>query len=242
MSTTDRRELTDDLGILLRAALQGFQATIWTALPAIVTKYTPSAGTIECLPTIQLQQNINGVISWVDYPKLVDCPVIFPSAGGFSLTFPIAADDEVLIIFASRCIDAWFASGKNGQQNELRMHDPSDGFAIPGPRSFPRVLPALSTTNVQLRSDDGATLIEMTPSGAVNIQCANANVTASDMVNITAPEIVENGNVTINGTLTVTGNATVLDLITALLTSLDAHVHLSRTDGTALTSPPIPGT
>ncbi len=244
MSTTDPRQLTNDLGILLRVALQGWQAGIWTAMPAVVTLYDPATQTCECTPTIQLQKNVGGQLSWIDFPKLVDCPVLFPSGGGFTLTFPLAAGDEVLVIFASRCIDNWFATGENGQQRELRMHDPSDGFAFPSPRSLPKVPPALSTTDVQLRSNDGTTFIGISPAGQITEQAVKVVVNAEVQVNITAPVIVLNGNVTINGNAVVTGLITAEDvgLIDDALPSLASHVHLSRTDGTALTGPPITGT
>ncbi|WP_457849452.1 hypothetical protein, partial [Staphylococcus aureus] len=45
----------------------------------------------------------------------------------------------------------------------MRMHDLSDGFAILGFRSQPRALSNISTTSAQLRSDDGATFIDLNP-------------------------------------------------------------------------------
>ena len=64
-------------------------------------------------------------------------PVVFPGGGGFALTFPVAAGDECLVVFASRCIDAWWQSGGVGEPMEPRMHDLSDGFALIGVRSQP---------------------------------------------------------------------------------------------------------
>ncbi|MGC8050122.1 Gp138 family membrane-puncturing spike protein, partial [Salmonella enterica] len=78
-----------------------------------------------------------------------------------SMTFPVAQGDECLVVFASRCIDSWWQSGGIQEQAELRMHDLSDGFAILGFRSQPRALSNISTTSAQLRSDDGATFIDL---------------------------------------------------------------------------------
>lgn len=240
MSTTDRRELTDDLGILLRAAQQGWQANIWTALPAIVTSYDRTKQTCECLPTIQLRQNVGGVISWLDFPPLVDVPVVFPGGGGYILTFPIAEGDEVLVVFASRCIDAWFASGnKSNRQNELRMHDPSDGFAIPGPRSIPNVLPDLSTTEVQLRSNDGTAEVTIGAGSHVKVRGINVDVTATVQASITAPTINLNGNVIVSGLLTADDLKTTG---TNGVHSYNVHQHGGVTNGGSSTSPPTPGT
>jgi hypothetical protein len=97
---------------------------------------------------------------------LQDCPVIFPSGGGFVFTFPLAAGDEGLVVFASRQIDNWWQSGKSSPRTDLRMHDLSDGFFIPGPFSNPKAAAVTgggSTTAVQLRSLDGQTLFEFGP-------------------------------------------------------------------------------
>jgi hypothetical protein len=61
---------------------------------------------------------------------------------------------------------------------EFRMHDLSDGFAFVGPRSTPRVLSGVSTTATQLRSDDGATMVEVSP-GKIRLQAVNVEVHAS---------------------------------------------------------------
>ena len=45
---------------------------------------------------------------WLSLPKLLDVPCHFPRAGGYCLTFPVKPDDEVLVIFGDRCIDAWW--------------------------------------------------------------------------------------------------------------------------------------
>ena len=45
------------------------------------------------------------------------------------------------------------------------MHDLSDGFAVVGFRSKPRVLSNVSTTAAQLRTDDGSTFVEINASG-----------------------------------------------------------------------------
>jgi len=155
----DRRERFNDLNTALLVAFSGFQSGVWTAMPAIIESFDSAKMTVTAYPSIQgkIQQQ-DGSFVWEDMPLLVDVPVIFPSGGGFTLTFPIAQGDEALIVFASRCIDTWWQSGGVGRQAELRMHDLSDGFALVGPRSQPRVLSGISTTSAQFRSDDASDL------------------------------------------------------------------------------------
>jgi hypothetical protein len=168
----DRRERINDPVEATRAALDGKQAEMWTALPGIVESYDAERQTCTVQPTIKGKVEAQGgAVSSVALPLLVDVPVIFPSGGGFTLTFPIAQGDECLVVFSSRCIDAWWQSGGVQEPLEARMHDLSDGFAIVGPRSQARKLADVSTTNTQLRTDDGATYIEIQPGGKVRIDC-----------------------------------------------------------------------
>lgn len=111
-------------------------------------------------------RDITGVWTNVALPVLVDCPVIFPGGGGFEFTFPIAAGDEGIVIFASRCIDAWWQNGGVQPQAELRMHDLSDGMFLPGMFSQARLpSPAPSTTVPQLRNSDATVKIEFIGGG-----------------------------------------------------------------------------
>lgn len=149
----------------MRIALDGKQAQIWTALPCIIQSFNPVAMTCEVQPTINgIVRQQDGTSKEVKMPLLLDCPVFFPSGGGFTLTFPIKPGNECLVIFASRCIDAWWQQGGIQGQAELRMHDLSDGFCLPEVFSQPRVLSNVSTTATQLRSADGQTFVEVGPS------------------------------------------------------------------------------
>ncbi len=115
--------------------------------------------TIEAQPAIQgVVEDESGGSEAVNLPLLIHVPIIFPSGGGFLITFPLSEGDEVLVMFASRCIDAWWQSGGIQRPLEYRMHDLSDGFAIPGPRSLPNTVSDISTTDLQIRNDDGTCL------------------------------------------------------------------------------------
>lgn len=200
----DRRERFEDLTEAVLAALQGFQSKVWTALPCIVESFNAAQMTCVLQPAIQAQlTKMDGSKEWITISLLLDVPVVFPSAGGFSLTFPVAPGDEVLAVFSSRCIDTWWQSGGfRNVQAELRMHDLSDGFAIPGIRSLPRVLPSISSDSTQLRNDAGTVYVEV-EAGAVNVVAPVVNITAptvnvlaSTEVKMTTPELKVTGEIT----------------------------------------------
>lgn len=206
---SNRLELLNNPEEALRVALDGRMASVWTALPGIITKVNFDAMTCEVQPAIQgIITNPDGTTKNVNLPLLVDVPIVFPSAGGFILTFPMKADDEVLVIIASRCIDTWWQSGGIGLPAEARMHDLSDGFAIPGPRSQPKKVSNISAENVQLRNDEGDTYIEITPGGKVKIE-------ATTEVELKAPNIKIEGETSINGETSITGNLNVSGNVSA---------------------------
>lgn len=191
----DRKERLNDPEEALRAALDGHQAGIWTSLPSIVQSFDYQKMTCVVQPSIMGRyRTAQGVITNVVMPLLVDCPVLFPSGGGFTLTFPISEGDEALVFFASRCIDGWWQSGQIQPQVEFRMHDLSDGFALVGPRSQTRLVANISAEATQLRSDDGRTFIE--------VQAENINVVSPSGVNVNA-----GGDVTIGAASNVTISA-----------------------------------
>lgn len=176
-------------------------------MPGIVQSFDPARMVAEVQPTISGQRRmLSGLFEEFQMPLLLDCPVVFPGGGGVTLTFPINPGDEVLVVFASRCIDSWWQLGGIQGQAELRMHDLSDGFVLPQVRSQPRRF-TVSTAAAQLRTDDGAVLIELNPDtqGVRVVTPGAVEVDAGASATVTAPAITLNGNVTINGNLAVTG-------------------------------------
>lgn len=219
-----REEFYDDPEETQRLAAENIQSQIWTAMPAIVVAVDLTKQTLSVQPAIQGSvTDADGVATDTNLPLLVDVPIVWPRAGGFALTFPIKKDDEVLVVFASRCIDAWWQSGGIGTQAELRMHDLSDGFAILAPTSQPKKLTAVSTTNAQLRNEAGDTYLEITPDGMiklkaqteidfdapiikasattkVEVNAPNVKVTGTTKVEVISPEIALNGSTKVDVT------------------------------------------
>ncbi|MFS1310571.1 Gp138 family membrane-puncturing spike protein [Klebsiella pneumoniae] len=144
------------------------------AMPGIIQSFDP--GDDDRPPTCVVQPAIryverdnDGNKSTKDYPLLVDVPVVFPRGGGCTLTFPVKAGDECLVIFADRCIDFWWQSGGIQDPVDERMHDLSDAFCIVGPQSQAKKIGGISASAVELRSDDGETKLSLNPaSGAIN--------------------------------------------------------------------------
>lgn len=191
----DRRELAGDPVLATLLAFQGLQSEMWTALPGIVIEFNPEMRTCSIQPAIQagIPNPETGEREWVNMPILLDCPVVFPGGGGYLLTFPLMEGDEVLVVFSSRCIDGWWESGELVPQMELRMHDLSDGFCIPGIESTPKVSPAISPTDVQLRSKEGDSFVSLGPEGVNVMTAMPVTITSATTIALVAPLITANG-------------------------------------------------
>ena len=210
----NRVERLDDDEETLRLAQENAQAGMWTAMPGIVQEVDLARQTCSVQPAIRgTITNERGETSTCDMPLLVDVPIVFPRGGGFTLTFPVKAGDECLVVFASRCIDAWWQNGGVQEQAERRMHDLSDGFAILAPTSQPKALGGVSDSTVQLRSDDGGTFVEIANGGLVNVRGTGVkieadNITLSGNVKVSGNMNAEN-NISIGGSLSGDGGLTI---------------------------------
>ncbi|AYQ38340.1 MULTISPECIES: Gp138 family membrane-puncturing spike protein [Burkholderia cepacia complex] len=211
----DRKERIDDELASLRAMLRGWQVGIWTALPGVIESFDSDSQTCAVQLAIKVPVRANdGTVTTAALPPAVNCPVQFPSGGNCTLTFPVAQGDECLVVFASRCIDAWWQSGGVQEQAEWRMHDLSDGFALLGFRSRPRALTGVSTSSAQLRSDDGSTFFDLNPStqkvkivapGGFEVIAPTQVLTAATSLTVNSPQSGFSGAVIVQGLFSFLG-------------------------------------
>lgn len=240
-----------DQNEILDQHFTGRQAMLWTAIPGIVQSFNEEALTCEVQPAIQGKvRQEDGSIQLVNLPLLLDCPVVFPHAGGVSLTFPIKPGDECLVVFSCRAIDLWWQSGGVQPPAETRMHDLSDGFVIPGPYSQVKKISGVSTEVAELRSDDGAARLSLHPethdvtlvtpgnveatiSGTLSATVGGATTLKCPSLLIDCPETHLTGTLQVDGKITGSGGlavsggggATVSGDVVADGISLKSHVH-----------------
>lgn len=117
----------------IRQAVLYQLGNIHTALPGSIISYDYTT------QKASIQPLLNKVWSYGDptpMPILENVPVIFPRAGGASLTFPVAEGDTCLLVFIERSIDLWKTSGGQVNPDDSRKLDLSDGVAIMGLSPF----------------------------------------------------------------------------------------------------------
>ena len=115
----------------------------------IVQSFNPAKQTAEI--KIAFQRVVGNEIK--DYPLLVDCPVVVLAGGAGRLTFPIAAGDSCLVLFADRNIDAWFSTGSVVVPASQRAHSLADGIALVGIRNLSNAIGDYSESAVELQNN-----------------------------------------------------------------------------------------
>ena len=209
MATLDFSQRQGDQTEVLRKFKSTFNFNLRVAVPCIVQSFDVDAQTIVARPAIREQLvDENGNKLWKDIPDLLDVPIVLPRAGGYVITFPIQQGDECLVIFGDSCMDAWWQNGGVQNQIEMRRHDLSDGFAILGCWSQPRVISDYSTDSVQLRNeakssiieikdttDPDTTTINVSTSGTANVNAGagTINLTTTGTINIGSGDVFING-------------------------------------------------
>lgn len=116
--------------------------------------------------------NVPSVLPDIKYPQL-NVPVVILSGGTASLTFPIAAGDQCLVLFNDRDTDNWFKGQTSGPVNSTRLHALADGIAIVGLRQFTKPISTYSSTHAVLQN--GSTQVGVGPS-TINIANAGASL------------------------------------------------------------------
>ncbi|MGH8709744.1 MAG: Gp138 family membrane-puncturing spike protein [Burkholderiales bacterium] len=214
----------------LRQGHDGRQAQVQTSMPAIVQAVNFESYSISAQPAIQSPiTDKDGKKTYQNIPLLGDVPIVCPRGGGFALTLPIQQGDNMLVVFGSRCIDNWYQSGGTGPPAEDRMHDLSDGLAIPGPTTPASPIPNISQTRVELRDQAGTTLIAIDREGNIEIKALAKVMLSAPEFEVTADTIKIMGNVEFSGG-SVKSNGKRID---------DTHMHSGVDPGAGISGPPV---
>ena len=173
--------------------------TIHTALPAAIIDYDYT------VQKASVQPLLNKV--WTNalpepMPVLENVPVIFPSSGGASLTFPVNTGDTVLLVFIERSIDLWLTQGGQVSPDDPRKFDLSDAVAIPG--LFPFSISSKATNNTDLLLSYNGSYLRIKESGDIVIETSSKIAIGSSLV-----ELLQEISDTLAGIAAITTTVTV---------------------------------
>ncbi len=123
-------------------------------MPARVERYDAATQLVDVSPQVKEPfENEDGSVSSLQLPIITNVPLVFPGAGGFHVTFPVAVGDTVLVVFADRSIDTWLAEGGLADPVDQRRHSLSDAIAIPGLHSNKAAISGVDAAVITLGKD-----------------------------------------------------------------------------------------
>lgn len=153
---------TNDIELLVNAiknAIEQRMINVHTAIPAKVVSFNASENTISAQPLLKKRFR-DGTSEFL--PQIQNVPVCFPQGGGGILTFPLRADDPVLLVFSERSIDVWWEKGGIVDPLDNRKHNLSDAFAIPGIQPKATANSRVSADHVRLENSNASIQLEAT--------------------------------------------------------------------------------
>lgn len=221
-----------DSGVALSERIEAELMGLHTATPARVVSYDATKQRAKVQVQLKREfENSDGTVKELRVAPILDVPILFPRAGGYSLTFPVAAGDPCLIVFLERDASGWQKTGQESVPPSARRHDYSDAVAILGlwPSTDP-ISPSASTTAASFRSEDNGKRVQISSTGVsvisddlVSIQAdSDVGITATGNVDVDAggdQSLTAAGDITIDatGAVTVNGTAITIQAAAALL-------------------------
>ena len=112
-----------------RFALRQLLKGVNTCLPGEVLTYDAGRQRASVRPAVSLLTTDGQTLV---RPTVADVPVLFPSGGGFALTFPLMPGDPVLLVYSQRGIGGWKRNYRQAPPDPESFFSERDAIAIPG--------------------------------------------------------------------------------------------------------------
>ena len=118
---------------------QQLMLQVHTSIPGIVTAYDAATRRARVQPAVHMMLSPVGdpyapfaACEPMEKPIILDVPVIFPSAGGYTVHFPLLPDDPVLLLFSERDIDNFKQTLESDQPLSGDIMEVKHAVCIPG--------------------------------------------------------------------------------------------------------------
>jgi len=167
-------------------------------------------------------------------PIVKGIPVVFPSCKDFSLTFPIQVGDSGLYLVASKDMQNWMASGKDGQRATQRAHNINDGIFVPGLRPQNTLIENFENDRISVRSKDGKSHLSILNNGEINITSTKITIDGDVVITKT---LHSNQDITTDGNISTQNGD-----VKASTISLKNHTHAQGSYTAPSGGGPVTGT
>lgn len=207
----------------LNDIFQGLLSGINTVMPGYILSYNNSTQLAKVQPVFKtsfLNDDNEEVIK--DRPPIENVPVIFPRAGGYFISFPVATNDPVLLVFSQRSIDAYMETDgkKIVDPIDNRKFDLSDCFALPGMITGKNKLSNTLSNGLKIAKEDDSTIIQIASNGEVQIKTSAVRL----------------GSLTANKALALAQETNAR--LSAIETAFNTHTHIGNLGFPTLTALP----
>lgn len=160
-----------DLKSVLGNFVQNRMKQIDTVTIGIIQTFYPETQTADILPAIkrwaQTEKADTVVFKAESQPVLTGVPVSFPSGGGWTMTFPVSAGDECILLAVQRDSSNWRTSGGEVEaESPRRSHSFKDAIAIVGINSEATALSSFNSSEPELRNESGSVKFTLGETGA----------------------------------------------------------------------------
>jgi hypothetical protein len=192
---TSQQANPPDLRVLLDSFSLEIAKQINCVRPGIIQAvYSNNTVDIQIAQQQVTSVQADGTKTFAQFAFLKDVPIYTLGGGGVTITFPIKVGDECLVLFCDREIYNWYLTGQISAPTSPRLHDFSDAICLCGLRSVPNNLSGISTSEAQIRSNDGATSIGLNPT------TYKITLTSTVEVIVNSPLTTIVGNMNVEGT------------------------------------------
>lgn len=174
MSRAENRAF-GDLTTAIRTAIDGRLVDLHTALPGIVEAVHGSDQEVDVRCAVRrVVRDSEDRETFTEIPLLVRVPLWTPRVSGLSITLPVQAGDEVLVVFLERDASAWIETGAVSNPHTRRRHHLSDAVALPGLVSSPNRIPSYQSGAIEIRTDDRAGRVTVYADGTIEIRTSSS--------------------------------------------------------------------
>ena len=171
---------------------------LYTALPAIVQSFDPEKRRVTIILAIQ-REITDGTTREIQ--QLLNVPVLFPAAGGFSIFLPIKSGDSVMVVFSQRGIENFKQNYKISLSSNNSVMSIDSAVAIAGFGEL-EMMPA-DASSASLQTNDGKNAVIISDNQVkLSVDGATATLTNNlfeTNVTIKAPDFMSNSGISLIG-------------------------------------------